>query len=216
MVRDLNGDEGLWDEALAASLVVWSRAREAAGDTVAQLFHEHDENGDGVMTWMEFSSFTEACQPGLPTRQKKELFRKAMNNKGSSETAAATPASVKSVAMTHGLGFLPVYLPLDPLVPHGAPQPPIDEFALLEEAWAAAEERTKTALDAKKARAVGCMSCHVPFTRDALQSAGIDSVMLWLCFSSSSSTIPPISDCEVKIINARKPFSLQRRSDGRE
>ena len=135
---------------------------------MAQLFHEHDENGDGVMTWTEFSSFIEACQPGLPTRQKKELFRKAMNDKGSSgsgssETAAATPASVKSVAMTHGLGFLPVYLPLDPLVPHGAPQPPIDEFALLEEAWAAAEERTKTALDAKKARVVTGrgMSCHV-------------------------------------------------------
>jgi hypothetical protein len=108
------------DKALAAALVVWSRARALAGDRASRLFHEHDANGDGVMTWGEFSTFVEECQAGLSVREKKELFREAIKVSPTADTAAATPATVRAVSMQHGLGFLPVRLPLDSLFFWGA------------------------------------------------------------------------------------------------
>jgi len=141
------------DRALAAALVVWSTARAAAGDRVAQLFHEHDVNGDGAMTWTEFSSFVEACQPGISVRGKKELFREAIRKGGpggDTDTAAASPATVRTVAMKHGLGFLPAAPPLDPLISAGAPALPFDEFGLLQEVWTAAGDRARVALEEKK------------------------------------------------------------------
>ena len=153
------------DRALAAALIVWSRARAQAGDRIVKIFDERDENGDGVLTWAEFSTFADevsgdASDP-LTTRQKKELFREAINRvsneSGSGKAegdeagrAGVSSGTLRSVVMSHGLGFLPVAPALEPLAPASGPPLPFDEFGLLQEAWSAAEKRSRTALEGKK------------------------------------------------------------------
>ena len=59
---------------------------------MAALFRQHDENGDGVMSWSEFATFAEECAPGLGVRAKKQMFREALKLGGGD---CATPAHVR-------------------------------------------------------------------------------------------------------------------------
>jgi len=88
----------------------WRDEDSARGDKFRHAFEECDDNGDGVLSYDEFSNVLHKIAPDIEDRSMKKLWRNALEETGSVDNTIE-PAALERCAHQMGIGVLKSQLP---------------------------------------------------------------------------------------------------------
>ena len=120
------------DELLTYLVELWSESYEANVEEMKALWQRADENGDGVLSFSEFSAMIKSYQPETLERRIKVMFRESVQLSGSSGDNKILPENFVAVARKYGLGALRVRFPMPVVNTAGLA---FNELGFLRESW---------------------------------------------------------------------------------